>query len=288
MKPTLVRRRAATAGVCLFALAAAAACGPTGTSGKGAEGSVRETSAASGASASTQANRGAPTNSATPANSDAPGASGAGGTPAVPSPSGSAPQVKAADVLTSDQLAAAALATGDVEGFAAESLEGGTPTGSSRTAKAECMPFVSVINGTPEPAPSATVYRRLVETAEDGQADQTVVTEVLGSHPTGASDVLARLRTAIDACSDGFQTKGGDLEPSVFTEVKELPAPEAGDEAVAYELIGVAQGDPVPMVFQVVRSGTTVVTYYAVDVSGGDTPQIPDRLAVAQAAKLKS
>uniref|UniRef100_A0AAU2V2Y1 Lipoprotein n=1 Tax=Streptomyces sp. NBC_00003 TaxID=2903608 RepID=A0AAU2V2Y1_9ACTN len=282
MKPTLVRRRAATAGVCLIALAAAAACGPTGTSGKGAEGSVRETPAASGASAST------PANSGTPANSSTPAAPGASGTPALPGPSESAPQVEAAGGLTSDQLAAAALATGDVKDFAAESLEGGTPTGSSRTTKAECMPFVSVINGTPEPAPSATVYRRLVDTTEDGKADQTVVTEVLGAHPFGASDVLARLRTAIDACSDGFQTKGGDLEPSVFTEVKELPAPEAGDEAVAYELTGVAQGDPVPMVFQVVRSGTTVVTYYAVDVGGGDTPQIPARLAVAQAAKLKS
>lgn len=260
MKPRLVRSRAATAGVCLIALAGAAACGPT-SAGKGAEGSVRDTAAA-------------------------PGASGAN--PPAPRASGPTPQVKADGALTSDQLNAAALATGDVKDFAAEPLEGGTPTGSSRTAKAECMPFVSVINGTPEPAPSATVYRRLVDTTEDGQADQTVVTEVLGAHPAGASDVLARLRTAIDACSDGFQTKGGDLEPSVFTEVRELPAPKVGDEAVAYELMGVAQGDPVPMVFQVVRSGTTVVTYYAVDVTGGDTPQIPAQLAVAQAAKLKS
>ncbi|MFC4958999.1 hypothetical protein ACFPFX_22170 [Streptomyces mauvecolor] len=260
MKPRLVRSRAATAGVCLIALAGAAACGPASGS-KGAEGAARETAAAAGAS---------------------------GAAPPAPRASDTTPQVKADGALSSEQLTAAALMTGDVEGFAAEPLEGGTPTGSSRTAKAACMPFVSVINGTPEPAPSATVYRRLVDTSEDGRADQTVVTEVLGSHPAGAADVLARLRTAIDACSDGFRTKGGDLEPSVFTEVKELPAPAAGDEAVAYELMGVAQGDPVPMVFQVVRSGTTVVTYYAVDVSGGDTPQIPDRLAVAQAAKLKS
>ncbi|MFD7336597.1 hypothetical protein ACFV98_11405 [Streptomyces violascens] len=264
MKPRLVRSRAATAGVCLIALAGAAACGPAGGS-KGAEGSVRDTAAAPGAGGATPQ-----------------------ATPPAPRASDTTPRVKADGALSSEQLTAAALVTGDVKGFAAEPLEGGTPTGSSRTAKAECMPFVSVINGTPEPAPSATVYRRLVDTSEDGQADQTVVTEVLGAHPDGASDVLARLRTAIDACSDGFRTNGGDLEPSVFTEVKELPAPAAGDEAVAYELMGVAQGDPVPMVFQVVRSGTTVVTYYAVDVSGGDTPQIPDRLAVAQAAKLKS
>ncbi|WP_147267307.1 hypothetical protein [Streptomyces sp. SDr-06] len=250
MKPRLVRSRAATAGVCLIALAGAAACGPSGAGGQGEDGSVRDTAAAAGAS--------------------------------------DVPKVKAAGALTSEQLGAAALATGDVKNFAAEPLEGAAPTGSSRTVKAACMPFVSVLNGTPEPAPSATVYRRLVDATEDGQSDQTVVTEVLGSHPSGAPDVLARLRTAIGACADGFQTKGGDLEPSVFTAVKELPAPKAGDEAVAYELTGVAQGGAVPMVFQVVRSGTTVVTYCAVDVTGDDTPRIPAELAVAQAAKLKS
>ncbi|MCX5385325.1 hypothetical protein [Streptomyces sp. NBC_00083] len=251
MKPRLLRSRAATAGVCLVALAAAASCGPADAGAKGAGGSVRDTGAAPGPSASTEVRA-------------APGA------------------------LSSDQLAAAALVTGDVKDYSAEPMEGGTPTGSSRTSKDACMPFVSVINGTPQPAPSATVFRRLTNTTEDGQADQTVVTEVLGAHPSGATDVLPRLRSAIAACADGFTTKGGDLEPSAFTEVKELPAPKAGDEALSYELMGEAQGDPVPMVFLVVRSGTTVVTYYAVDVTGDDTPQIPVELAVAQAAKLKS
>lgn len=252
MKPRLVRSRVATAGVCLVALAAA--CGPTGSGGEaGGEGpgSVRDSAGAPAASS------GADTKAA-------PGA------------------------LSAEQLATAALVTGDVKDFAAESLEGGTPTGSSRASKAACAPIVAVINGTPDPAPSATVFRRLLDTTEDGQADQTVVTEVLGAHPSGATDVLPRLRTALNACADGFTTKGGDLEPSVFTAVKELPAPDAGDEAIAYELTGVAQGETVPMVFQVVRSGTTVVTYYAVDVNGGDTPRIPSELAVAQAAKLRS
>ncbi|MFG3286263.1 hypothetical protein [Streptomyces sp. NPDC048111] len=249
MKPRLLRRRTAAAGVCLVALAAAG-CGAGAKGADGAEGAVRDSAAAAGA--------------------------------------GSTPRVKASGALSSDQLATAALATGDVKDFAAEPLEGGTPTGSSRTSKPECMPFVSVINGTPDPAPSATVYRRLVNATEDGRADQTVVTEVLGAHPSGATDVLPKLRKAIAACAGGFKTKGGDLEPSYFSAVKELPAPKAGDEALAYELMGVAQGDPVPMVFQVVRSGTTVVTYYAVDVTGDDTPRIPDELAVAQAAKLKS
>ncbi|MFI6687765.1 hypothetical protein [Streptomyces sp. NPDC050485] len=253
MKPRLVRSRAATAGVCLVALAAAAACGPSSSGAKGEDqGSVRDTAAA-------------------------PGASGSADTKA-----------SATGALTGDQLATAALVTGDVKNFAAEPLEGGTPTGSSRSVKAACTPIVSVINGTPDPAPSATVFRRLVDATQDGQADQTVVTEVLGAHPSGATDVLPRLRSALDACGDGFTTKGGDLEPSVFTQVKELPAPDAGDEAIAYELTGVAAGETVPMVFQVVRSGTTVVTYYAVDVTGGDTPRIPPGLAVAQAAKLKS
>ncbi|MEV7595728.1 hypothetical protein AB0O42_36270, partial [Streptomyces sp. NPDC089922] len=142
MKPRLVRSRVATAGVCLVALAAA--CGPTGSGGEaGGEGpgSVRDSAGAPAASS------GADTKAA-------PGA------------------------LSAEQLATAALVTGDVKDFAAESLEGGTPTGSSRASKAACAPIVAVINGTPDPAPSATVFRRLLDTTEDGQADQTVVTEV--------------------------------------------------------------------------------------------------------------
>ena len=193
MKPRLVRSRVATAGVCLVALAAA--CGPTGSGGgAGGEGpgSVRDTASA-------------------------------------PAASSGADTKAAAGALSAEQLAAAALVTGDVKDFAAEPLEGGTPTGSSRASKAACMPFVSVINGTPRarrpPRPSSGGSWT---PTEDGQADQTVVTEVLGAHPSGATDVLPRLRTAIDACADGFTTKGGDLEPSAFTAVKELPAPEAG------------------------------------------------------------
>lgn len=68
--------------------------------------------------------------------------------------------------------------------------------------------------------------------------------------------------------------------------MKALPVAEVGDDAFAYQVTGDFEGDPVPLVFQVVRCGGTLATYYTANLEGPATPQIPQILLTAQVAKL--
>lgn len=189
--------------------------------------------------------------------------------------------------LSEGELKQVALASGDVPGFAVAPTRGGGETGTERAEQPECQALADVINGAPRPAPSATVLRTLMDESEEGRDDQTVVTEILTSYPGGggAAQVLRGVSKAVAACAGGFRTTGGD-GPSVYTGVKELPAPQAGQEALAYQVTGSFEGTKVPLVFQLVRSGSTVVIFYAANFIDARTPEIPARLATAQAARL--
>ncbi|MGX1880967.1 hypothetical protein [Streptomyces sp. NPDC055287] len=176
--------------------------------------------------------------------------------------------------------------SGDVPDFAVAPMQGGDATGTERAEQPECQALAAVINGAPQPSPSATVQRTLMDESEEGKNDQTVVTEILTSYPKGgAVQVLRGVSKAVGACADGFRTTGGD-GPSTYTEVKDLPAPNAGQEAIAYQVTGSFEGAKVPLVFQLVRIGSTVVIFYTANFVDAKTPEIPARLATAQAAKL--
>ncbi|MBT2492565.1 hypothetical protein J7E96_29475 [Streptomyces sp. ISL-96] len=190
------------------------------------------------------------------------------------------------ETLGEGELKKVALVSGDVPDFAVTSLQGGDETGTERAEQPECQPLAAVINGAPEPTPSAAVHRTLTDESEEGNDDQTVVTEILTSYPEGrAMQVLRGVKNAVGACAGGFKTTGGD-GPSTYTEVKELPAPKAGQEALAYQVTGSFEGTKVPLVFQLVRTGSTVVIFYAANFIDAKTPEIPAGLATAQAAKL--
>ncbi|OEJ25247.1 hypothetical protein BGM19_23970 [Streptomyces agglomeratus] len=191
------------------------------------------------------------------------------------------------ETLSEGELKRVALASGDVPGFAVAPMAGGGETGSERAEQPECQALADVINGAPQPSPSATVLRTLMDESEEDRDDQTVVTEILTSYPraTGAAQVLRGVSKAVGACAGGFRTTGGD-GPSTYTRVERLPAPEAGQEALAYQVTGSFEGTKVPLVFQLVRSGSTVVIFYAANFVDAGTPEIPARLATAQAAKL--
>ncbi|GAA2936369.1 hypothetical protein ACFPN0_21345 [Kitasatospora cinereorecta] len=188
--------------------------------------------------------------------------------------------------LTEAELADVALTTGELADYEVTPMQGDDERGTERSEDAACRPLAGIINGSPEPAPAATVFRTVMDTSEEGQDDQTVVTEILTSHPQGGAEQLLRsVRDAVKACADGFRTTSDD-GPSTYTEVEELPAPAAGQEALAYQVTGSLEGDEVPLVFHLVRTGSTVVTFYAADFLGGTTPQVPAALVTAQAAKL--
>ncbi|WP_326738440.1 hypothetical protein [Streptomyces sp. NBC_01022] len=201
-------------------------------------------------------------------------------------PGGGPSATSSGEVLDKAGLAGIALTTGEVAAYEVTPMQGGEETGTERSENKECRPLVAVINGAPEPAAAATVFRTVMDKSEEGKDDQTVVTEILTSHPEDAAQQLMRgVRDAVRACAGGFRTSGED-GPSTYTEVKQVPLPPAGQESIAYQVTGSIEGDKVPLLFQLVRTGSTVVTFYVADFLTAKTPQLPAELVAAQAAKL--
>ncbi|MFE7751913.1 hypothetical protein [Streptomyces sp. NPDC057428] len=188
--------------------------------------------------------------------------------------------------LTEAELARVALTTGELPGYEIAPLQGAGKRGTEKPDDAACVPITAIINGSPEPAPAATVFRTAMDTSQEGKDDRTVVTEILTSHPKGGAEELLRsVRDAVRACADGFRTTGED-GPSTYTGVRALPAPNAGQESFAYEVTGSLEGARIPLVFHLVRTGSTVVTFYAADFLTDTAPEVPAALVTAQAAKL--
>ncbi|MDX2727631.1 MULTISPECIES: hypothetical protein [unclassified Streptomyces] len=189
-------------------------------------------------------------------------------------------------VLTEAELTEAALATGDVPDYEVTPLQGSQDTGTERAENQACRPLAAVINGAPEPAATATVFRTVMDGSEEGKDDQTVVTEILTSHPKGgAQQVLRGVRDAVRACAGGFRTSS-DEGPSTYSKVDLLDAPRVGEESIAYQVTGNIEGDKVPLVFQLVRRGSTVVTFYVADFVDATPPELPAEVVTAQLAKL--
>lgn len=189
-------------------------------------------------------------------------------------------------VLTAAELAEAALTTGEVADYEVTPMQGAEETGSEKSEDLACRPLAAVINGAPEPAATATVFRTVMDKSEEGRDDQTVVTEILGSHPRGAAQqVLRDVRDAVQACAGGFRTASAD-GPSTYSKVEQLDALKVGDESIAYQVTGNIEGDKVPLVFQLVRRGSTVVTFYTADFLDEAAAELPPELLIAQTAKL--
>ncbi|MEU9198465.1 hypothetical protein [Streptomyces sp. NPDC048332] len=262
MKARAAAMAATTAVLCL----AAVACGPDGKASEKDGGKAADAPAKPSGTASSNASDPAASDSAAPAPTSTPTSSG--------------------EVLDEAGLAKVALTTGEVASYEVTPMQGGEESGTERSENKDCEPLVAVINGAPQPTPAATVFRTVMDKSEEGKDDQTVVTEILTAHPKDAAQQLMRgVRDAVRACAGGFRTSSED-GPSTYTEVKQLPLPPAGQESIAYQVTGSIEGDKVPLVFQLVRTGSTVVTFYVADFLTAKTPQLPAELVAAQAAKL--
>ena len=247
---------AATAALCF----AAVSCGPSGDDSSGGKDTARANSPSS----------------AKPSGDDT----------SPPSPPPSTLPATTGRVLTEAELTEAALATGDVPDYEVTPLQGSQDTGTERAENQACRPLAAVINGAPEPAATATVFRTVMDRSEEGKDDQTVVTEILTSHPKGgAQQVLRGVRDAVRACAGGFRTSS-DEGPSTYSKVELLDAPRVGEESIAYQVTGNIEGDKVPLVFQLVRRGSTVVTFYVADFVDATPPDLPAEVVTAQLAKL--
>ncbi|WP_406862856.1 hypothetical protein ABZO31_21485 [Streptomyces sp. HUAS MG47] len=201
--------------------------------------------------------------------------------PAAPSPTPSS-VAPAGKPLAKAELEKAMLVAADVPGFNVGPMDAPPPEGEIAE-KPECAPLISVLNGQPEPTGSAAAYRQLTGANKDLKP---AVSEYLTSHGPSAATVLSRLRAAATACQGGFTTRSAS-GPSTYKGVKELPGQRIGDDSFTYQLTADFEGAPVPLVFQVVRQGPTVATFYTANFEGPATPKIPEAIVTAQVNKLK-
>lgn len=216
------------------------------------------------------------------------GGDGDGGKGAKPSKAGGSetaqpePRTSPADsgALTRAELEKAALAAGDVKGYGVKKTAASDIGLDSVPADpAACQPIADMFLFTSDPAARAAVGRSF---AAKDDLDASVTSLALLAYGSGeAEKVLDGLRTSTGKCTKyehtGYQYSG----------VKALKDPGLGDESVAYRLLGSIEGASVPTTFTVVRVGTTVVTFTAMNMLDGDKVRVPSAIVDAQLKKLK-
>lgn len=166
------------------------------------------------------------------------------------------------------------------------------------TDKAECKPLVDAMALRSLGQPAATSLRKVMalppKPAKDASAEEkmkaglgaiggTITSDTLGSYDgKGASEALAGLRAAGEACADGFsvivgkdKTKYTKVAPAAYT---------AGDEAVAFTLTADLEGMTGTSHLVAVQKGGMLASFYAQSLTG--KAEQPKAVIDAQVAKL--
>ncbi|MET7741023.1 hypothetical protein [Streptomyces sp. NPDC005385] len=182
--------------------------------------------------------------------------------------------------LTEAQLTKAAITKADVKGYrVGNTPDDEIPEVSVPAKPATCQAIADMFLLGTEPDAAARVSRSLTSLV---QTDATVLRMGLLAHrEADAKGVMADLRTQSEKCESFEHT---DFK---YTAVKVLKAPELGDEAVAYSMTSDIDGEKIPVSYTVVREGSTLVVFYAMNALGGQAPEVPAKVMEAQVAKLE-
>lgn len=182
--------------------------------------------------------------------------------------------------LTEAQLKEVALAKGDVKGYKITALSAEEmPAETVPAEPAACQPLANMFFFTSDPQAKARVGRSV--TSEDALSASVISLALAAHEQSDAEKVMADLRKATENCT-GYEHVG-----SKYTDIKALTAPEQGDEAVAYKLKGNIEGAKIPMSFTVVRSGSTLIGFYSMNMLDADKAEVPDEILDAQVAKVE-
>ncbi|MER5179567.1 hypothetical protein ABT009_14555 [Streptomyces sp. NPDC002896] len=212
------------------------------------------------------------------------GSGGEGGAKASPKETSQGKESAAAEAgakaLTAAQLEKAVVAGADLKGYKIEKMSAADmPSEIVPADPAECQPLADMFMFTTQPKSQARTGRTLTHVNE---LDATVTSLALLAHEQAdAEKVMAGLRTATEKCT------GYEHADYKYSGVQALDAPDAGDEAVSYKVTGDIDGDTVPMAFTVVRSGSTVAAFYAMNMLDGKKTEVPAEVVEAQVAKLE-
>nr|WP_239135129.1 hypothetical protein [Streptomyces sp. SID12488] len=204
--------------------------------------------------------------------SESPSVSGPADTSASsPAPTSEAP----ADPLGAAQLKSAALSGTEVDGFQITDFPA-KPAGGGTARPAACQPLENMRTASPDPAPKHFLGLLAYATAGSSAGSATTIGLMAYDRP-GAEGILDGLRTALEKCT---AYEGG---VPARTTAKAGTAPDAGDDAVAFDL---HTQDDSSDALVVVRSGATVVLFYTVSGTGSSA-EVPGELVSAQIKKLE-
>lgn len=203
------------------------------------------------------------------------------------------PEGPAKGRLSDAQLGEYALAQGDIEGFTVripseDELSG---MGAEKAKEKKCEPLGAVMAGSPQPKPSDTVYRSVTSEVDEENPSGLILFEILAAYDTKDADTfLTDLRKSMKDCADGFETTAKGHEGiGKYTAVKQLKKPQVkgAEDALAYQLDGDADGQRVPILFNVIRTDSTVAVFYAMNLMSPEDAIIPDEIVNTQTDKLK-
>ncbi len=184
------------------------------------------------------------------------------------------------------QLRHVELGAREVPGFV---VERGSPAtaghGLPSTDSEACRPLVTALGSQPQPAPVGSVVETFAATTEKGFQGLLGTIRVSAYEGDGARSTLRALRAAARDCAGGFRMKTGEGQPQRFEEVRTLPAPGLGDEAMAYRLVNAAER--APSLVTVVRTGSALSMFFATHLSDPGAVEVPERLVAAQVAKVE-
>ncbi|WP_229913725.1 hypothetical protein [Streptomyces capitiformicae] len=182
--------------------------------------------------------------------------------------------------LTEAQLKKAALVDGEVKGYTIADMPADEmPADTVPAEPAACQSIANMFFFTSDPKAKARVGRTV--TPKD-ELSGSVISLALAAHEqSDAEKVMAELRTATENCTK-YEHVGNK-----YSGIEALTAPEQGDEAVSYKMKGDIEGTKIPMSFTVVRSGSTLIGFYSMNMLDADKAQVPAEVLEAQVAKLE-
>ncbi|WP_199550606.1 hypothetical protein [Streptomyces sp. N35] len=185
---------------------------------------------------------------------------------------------KAAPVLTEAQLKKAIIGGTDVKGYKFEAVPESEIPKESEKAPAQCQVLSDILSTTTDPAPKA----RAITAGMAGQMEAMASVALTAHEQADAEKLLADVREAAKSCK-GFK----DSEGSQNT-VQAQPDPKLGDEAAAYVINSEVDGEKMTMAFNVVRSGSTLATFYSMNIATKGDSAVPAELVDAQIKKLEA
>ncbi|MEU9252847.1 hypothetical protein AB0D66_13485 [Streptomyces sp. NPDC048270] len=220
---------------------------------------------------------------------------------AKPSAGAATSAAPAAKAKTDAELAGLLVAQADLP---AHVVKPATPAEAAAAAgatsdKPECLPLVKAQSMAPVGSAGGTARTKAVAKPKEPAADASpeeklkAAMDALGGTATavtlssydgkGAEEAFGLLKAAGTACAGGY-TGTQDGESLKIQKVAPGASVTAGDEALAYTVVGDADGEKLTMELVVVRKGNALTTFSAISMTG--TAEQPKAVVDAQVKKL--